>query len=219
MAFSRVVDEMMDFYETSMNSYTDACLNVHQQMQDLMNSMLPGLSDYNGQQGNRLLSDWKKAVDNALVAMQTSRGKLLDEMKPEQLFKKNIEEMWRQLGLANLGETNTLKDRLEQLKAQIESFQKQNQISDIARQLESDGAFVVKEDLKPVEKAVADIKDTVDSIGDVENLRHTVTQLENDLGNYKDDIAHVKELVAQINPKLSALTAAIERLSHPAEQG
>jgi polyhydroxyalkanoate synthesis regulator phasin len=166
-----------------------------------------------------LIDDWKKAFDNALVAMQTSHGKLLDEMKPEQLFKKNIEEMWRQLGLANRDETHALKDRLEQLQAQIESFQKQHQMSEITGQLERDGKFVVKEDLKPFEKAVAGLKDTVNAMGDVENLRQTVTQLGNDLGTYKDDIAHVKELVGQINPKLSALTAAIDRLSKPAGQG
>ena len=216
MTFNTVVNDMIELCENNLKSSCNGYLNVHQQMQDMMNSLFLDGEVFYTKQGNEFIKSWIQALDGAFTTMQTFNTELFDEMKkPSLMFNTTIGNMWRQFGLATLDETRTLHDQIEQLKIQLTEFQKRNSIREIEKQLEKNkGELVVKEDLKPFDKAFTDLRDTMDSVGDMDALRLTVAQLEKDLGKYMDEIAQVKELVGQINPKISNLATSIDRLAN-----
>ena len=213
MAFSTVVDEMMDFYGNSMKSYCDGCLDVHQQVLDCINDLLPGSSVFHTEQGDLLHQEWTKTFGSIISAMQKMHADLLEEMKPDRIFKTNIEDMRRQFGLASLEETGILLDQVDNLKAQIADLRSQNRIGEIVHELERNGRFAAQDDLRPLKESLSDLNRRIESVGDVDSLQETVSHLENDLSNYMDEITQIKQLVAKINPKISILGDAIERLS------
>lgn len=213
MDFSTIADEMMDLYKTNLASSFDDCLSIHRQMQDMINSMLPGMSGYTMEQAGDLSREWIKAIDNALVAWQAFQAEPFEGMTPDDIFKPTIEHLWRQFGLASLGETSMLRDQFENLKGQIADLQNQDRVRQIAEELENHGSLVAQEDLKPLKKAVSELSKAMESVGDIESLQLAVAQLENDLSRHVSEFAQIKQLVAKINPQISSLTTAIDRLS------
>lgn len=213
MTFKTPMDEVIDFYRNSLKRSYDSYLSTQQQIQNLGNFLIPGMNIFETEPAKSLFQDLTKSFDNMLGTLQSLHTDLFDKMKPDTIFKANIEDVWGQLGVASQDETRMLSHQVERLKMQLAEFQNQDRMDEIEGKLESKGKFALREDLKPLEAAFADLRHAIDSIGDVKALRLKLTQVEKDLGQYMGEVAQVKSLVAQIHSDLSKLATAIDGLS------
>lgn len=213
MAFNTPMDEMIDFYKSNMKRSYDHYLSVQQQIQNLGSFLLPGMNAFETEPAKRLFQDLTASFDNMLNTLQSLHTDMFDKMKPDTVFKKNIEDIWDQLGVARLDETRMLGQQLERLKIKLSEYQNQDRTDEIESKLESNGKLALKEDLKPFEAAFADLRSALDSIGDVEALRLKLTQVEKDLSRYMSEVAQIKGLAAQINSDIAKLTTAVDGLS------
>ncbi len=213
MMFTTVMDDLMDDCHANLKQAYCGYLDIHQQMNDLMISLLPGMDGREMPWGTALIQDWFGALDKAFVALQSFHSELLDDVSPDKLFKKDLQNLWRQFGFAGLEETRALRDRLHQVETQLVDLKKQDRIREITEHLENSGKFLAKDALAPFEKALSNLKETMTDTNDVETLRLTVSRLENDLGEYMDEIDQVKTLVGRIQPEISKLADAIDQMA------